>query len=64
MLHRGVVPGKKASPDGGEGIHLDLSMDGAKILENNQLIYNCWYQLYLDNIHHLFIRLHKWEKSG
>ena len=28
---------------GGEGIHIDLSTDAAKILENNRLIYNCWY---------------------
>ena len=26
---------------GGEGIHIDLSTDTAKILENNRLIYNC-----------------------
>ena len=49
---------------GGEGIHIDLSTDAAKILENNRLIYNCWYQLYIDNIHQLLIRPRKWEKSG
>ena len=49
---------------GGEGIHIDLSTDAAKILENNSLIYNCWYQLYIDNIHQLLIRPRKWEKSG
>ena len=49
---------------GGEGIHIDLSMDAAKILENYQLIYNCWYQLYIDSIHQLLIRPSKWEKSG
>ena len=31
---------------GGDGIHIHLSTDAAKILENNRLIYNCWYQLY------------------
>ena len=50
VAYSGVVPGKRASPDGGEGIHLDLSIDAAKILENNWLIDNCWYQLYLDNL--------------
>ena len=49
---------------GGEGIHIDLSNDTAKILENNPLIYNCWYQLYIDSIHQLLIRPSKWEKSG
>ena len=34
---------------GGEGIHIDLSTDAAKILESNCLIYNCWYQLYQIN---------------
>ena len=30
---------------GGDGIQIDLSPDAAQILENNRLIYNCWYQL-------------------
>ena len=38
-------------PLGGEGIHIDLSTNAAKILENNRLIYNCWYQLYIDSIY-------------
>ena len=41
-----------------------MSNDAAKILENNRLIYNCWYQLYIDNIRQLLIRPRKWEKSG
>ena len=36
---------------GGDSIHIDLNTDAAKILENNRLIYNCWYQLYIDSIH-------------
>ena len=36
---------------GGDGIHIDLNTDAAKILENNRLIYICWYQLYIDSIH-------------
>ena len=32
---------------GGEGIQIDLSTDAAKILENNRLIYSCYYQLYM-----------------
>ena len=39
-------------------------MDAAKILENNWLIYNCWYQLYIYSIHQLLIRPSKWEKTG
>ena len=39
-------------------------MDAAKILENNRLIYNCWYQPYIDSIHQLRIRPSKWEKTG
>ena len=49
---------------GGDGIHIDLNTDAAKILENNRLIYNCWYQLYIDSIHQLLIRPSKWEKTG
>ena len=41
-----------------------MSTDAAKILENNHLIYSCWYQLYIDSIHQLLIRPHKWEKTG
>ena len=43
---------------------MDLSTDAAKILENNRLIYNCWYQLYIYSIHQLLIRPSKWEKTG
>ena len=49
---------------GGEGIQIDLSTDAAKILENNRLIYSCWYQLYIDSIHQLLIRPRKGEKTG
>ena len=41
-----------------------MSTDAAKILENNRLIYSCWYQLYIDSIHQLLIRPCKWEKTG
>ena len=41
---------------GGDGIQIDLSPDAAQILENNRLIYNCWYQLYIDNVHQLLVR--------
>ena len=49
---------------GGNGIHIDLSTNTAKILVNNRLIYNCWYQLYIDSIHQLLIRPSKLEKTG
>ena len=49
---------------GGDGIQVDLSPDAAQILENNRLIYNCWYQLYIDNVHQLLVRPSKWEKTG
>ena len=49
---------------GGDGIQIDLSPDAAQILENNRLIYNCWYQLYIDNVHQLLVRPSKWEKTG
>ena len=28
------------------------------------MIYNCWYQLYIDNVHQLLVRPSKWEKTG
>ena len=49
---------------GGDGVHIDLRTDAAKILENNRMIYSCWYQLYIDSIYQLLIRPRKWEKSG
>ena len=49
---------------GGDGIHIDLNQDAAKLLENNRLIYNFWYQMYIDSIHQLLIRPSKWEKTG
>ena len=49
---------------GGDSIHIDLNTDGPKILENNRLIYSCWYQLYIDSIHQLLTWLSKWEKTG
>ena len=51
------------SLEGGDGIQIDLSPDAAQILENNQLIYNCWYQLYIDNVHQLLVRPSKWAPS-
>ena len=32
---------------GGKDISIDVSMDAAKILENNRQIYQLWYQLYI-----------------
>ena len=39
----------------GDGIQVDLSPVAAQILENNQFIYNCWYQLYINNVHQLLV---------
>ena len=49
---------------GGEDIHIELSTDAVKILENNRVIYSSWYHLYIDSIYQLIIRPSKWEKTG
>ena len=47
-----------------DDIQIELSPDTAQILDNDQLIYNCWYQLYIDNVHQLLVRPSKWERTG
>ena len=48
----------------GSGMTLQLSSNLTKMLEKNRLIYQAWYQLFMDQIHLLALKPSKWDVTG
>lgn len=48
----------------GSGMSLMLSSNLTRILEKNRLIYQTWYQLFIDHIHLLSLKPAKWDTTG
>ena len=48
----------------GQGFDIISPKIPTSILERNRLIYNCWYQLFIDNIHMFTLRPNKWNTNS
>ena len=48
----------------GPGVRFDKSQQFSRILERNREIYQCWYQLFIDNIHNLAVKPPKWSTNS
>ena len=48
----------------GPGVRFEKSQQFSRILERNREIYQCWYQVFIDQIHNLSIKPSKWSVNS